>query len=110
MKLLFDQNLSHRLCRMLADVFPDSEQAKRVGLERASDDAVWEYARRNGFILVTLDADLADISALKGAPPKVIWLRCGNQSSTFVETLLRGRAALISDFAATQDAACLELY
>ncbi len=110
MKLLFDQNLSYRLCRMLADIFPQAEQVKRAGLERASDDAIWDYARRNGFIIVTLDAELADMAALKGAPPKIIWLRCGNQQTAFVELLLRDSSALISDFAASEDAACLELY
>jgi predicted nuclease of predicted toxin-antitoxin system len=84
-KLLFDQNLSHRLCRMLVDVFPNAQQAKRAGLERAGDDDIWNYAHREGFAIVTLDADFADIAALRGAPPKVIWLRCENQSTTTIE-------------------------
>jgi predicted nuclease of predicted toxin-antitoxin system len=39
-KLLFDQNLSHRLCTVLADAFPGSEQVRRAGLDRATDDAL----------------------------------------------------------------------
>lgn len=110
MKLLFDQNLSHRLCRKLADVFPESEQVKHLGLDHADDNAIWQHARANGFIIVTLDADFADMAALRGAPPKIIWLRCGNQSTAFVERLLRERATLIDAFGDTDEAACLELY
>lgn len=110
MKLLFDQNLSHRLCRLLKDVFPEAEQARRAGLDRASDDSIWEFARRGDFVIVTLDADFADIAALRGAPPKVVWLRCGNRPTAVVERLMRNNAALIVDFAERADAACLELY
>jgi predicted nuclease of predicted toxin-antitoxin system len=109
-KLFFDQNLSYRLCLLLADVFPGSEQATRALLDRATDDAIWAFARREGFTIVTLDADFADIATLRGAPPKVIWLRCGNQTTAFVERLLRDHAALIANFVDSGDAACLELY
>jgi len=109
-KLLFDQNLSHRLCGVLADVFPDSEQVRRARLDRASDGAIWEHAKREGLAIVTLDADFADMAALRGAPPKVIWLRCGNRPTAFVERLLRDHVEAIEAFADSDDAACLELY
>lgn len=110
MKLLFDQNLSHRLCRALVDAFPQSEQVKGAGLEQASDDEIWQYARRKSFGIVTLDADFAELAALRGAPPKVIWLRCGNQPTTVIERLLRDQATLIAIFEKNDEAACLELY
>ena len=110
MKLLFDQNLSHQLCSLLADVSPGAAQVRSVGLDQASDSAIWAYARREGFVIVTLDADFADLAGLRGAPPKVIWLRCGNQPTRFVERLLRTHAATIATFLETDDAACLELY
>jgi predicted nuclease of predicted toxin-antitoxin system len=109
-KLLFDQNLSHRLCRVLADIFPGSEQVRRAGLDRASDEIIREFARENGFTIVTLDADFSDIAALRGAPPKVIWLRCGNQPTSFVETVLRDHISLIAAFDKDAEASCLELY
>jgi len=37
MKLLFDQNLSPRLLRLLADLYPDSTHVRDVGLRDASD-------------------------------------------------------------------------
>jgi predicted nuclease of predicted toxin-antitoxin system len=47
MKLLFDQNLSFKLCERLADLFPDSSQVRLAGLETADDRAVWEFAKSN---------------------------------------------------------------
>lgn len=72
MKLLFDQNLSFKLCKALADIFPGSNQVRLLGLEQADDRTVWEYARANGFTLVSLDADFAEMASLLGARPKVI--------------------------------------
>lgn len=40
MKLLFDQNLSPRLPRLLADIYPDSVHVRDVGLREADDAAV----------------------------------------------------------------------
>ena len=61
------------------------------------------------YTLVTLDGDFRDISALHGAPPKVVWLRCGNQPTAVVADLLRGHAAHIWKFAAATDLDVLEL-
>ena len=44
-------------------------------MEEAEDRAIWEYAKANDFILVSQDADFADMATLFGLPPKVIWLR-----------------------------------
>ena len=49
MKLLFDQNLSHKLVRQLADLFPKSVHVREVGLKEAGDPLVWEYAKKNDF-------------------------------------------------------------
>jgi predicted nuclease of predicted toxin-antitoxin system len=81
-----------------------------VGLADASDRAVWDYAKDNGFMLVSLDSDFAEMAALLGPPPKVIWLRCGNQPTAATENLLRGHAAAIAGFELDAAAACLEIY
>jgi predicted nuclease of predicted toxin-antitoxin system len=109
MKLLFDENLSFRLCNRIDDLFPGSTQVRLAGLSTADDRAVWNYAAANGFALVTLDADFAERAALVGAPPKVLWLRCGNQSTAIIEQLLRGHAEAVADFE-QNTAACLEIY
>jgi predicted nuclease of predicted toxin-antitoxin system len=58
---------------------------------------------------VSLDADFAELAALRGAPPKVIWLRCGNQATAIVAGLLQKHGEAIAAFE-RNDAACLEIY
>jgi len=110
MKLLFDQNLSYKLCERRADLFPDSNQVRRAGLDTADDRAIWEYAKANGYVIASHDADFADMTGLYGPPPKVVWLRCGNQSTGYIEKLLRGHVEAFRSFEADADAACWELY
>jgi predicted nuclease of predicted toxin-antitoxin system len=109
MKLLFDQSLSFKLCQQMADLFPASSQVRLLGLDRSDDRTIWEHAKANGFALVSLDADFAELAALRGPPPKVIWLRCGNQPTATVEALLRDHAEAIATFQ-HDAAACLEIY
>ena len=97
MKLLFDQNLSHRLPDWLADIFPGSVQVRAIGLDRADDGVIWEYAKTNGFGIVTQDADFAERSRLHGSPPKVVWLRCGNSTPRMIERSLRMHEPLIAE-------------
>jgi predicted nuclease of predicted toxin-antitoxin system len=108
MKLLFDQNLSFKLCHQLDDLFPGSRHVRLVGLETADDLTIWEFARVEGFVLVSLDADFAELAALLGPPPKVIWLRCGNQPTKVIEKLLRDDAEAIGIFE-HDTAECLEI-
>ena len=110
MKLLFDHHLSHKLVRRLADVFPDSTQTRLLGLAAADDAVIWEHAKQHGFIVVTLDADYYDISLLRGHPPKLVWLRCGNSTVADIERLLRANLKRIEAFVADETAGCLEIF
>jgi len=110
MKLLFDQNLSFKLCGRLADLFPDSNQVRLAGLDAADDRAIWEFAKANGLTIVSQDSDFADMAALFGPPPKVIWLRCGNQANEVIEKVFRDHAEAIIAFEQDPGAACWELY
>ncbi len=78
MKLLFDENLSFRLARELAYVYPESAHVRDVGLLGAEDRRIWEHAVEHGFILVSKDTDFYQRSLVHGSPPKVVWLRVGN--------------------------------
>ncbi len=109
MKLLFDQNLSFKLCQALADLFPGSSQVRLLGLAEADDRTVWQHAKANDFILVTQDSDFAEMVALYGHPPKVIWLRCGNQPTKTIENRLRSHAQDIAAFEQDPSATCLEI-
>lgn len=110
MKLLFDQNLSFKLCQTVADLFPDSTHVRLLGLSEVGDQAIWDRAKANGFAIVSQDADFAEMAALAGFPPKVIWLRGGNQSTEAISALLRRHAEMIAAFGNDGDTACLEIY
>ena len=110
MKLLFDQNLSFRLCKRLSDVFPHSVQVQELGLANADDRVLWEHAKREGFAIVSQDADFAEMAALLGPPPKVIWLRGGNRRTEAIEAALRREAAAVTSFGDVAGMACLEIY
>ena len=61
-------------------------------------------------MIVTQDVDFAEMAALLGSPPKVIWLRAGNQSTEAVAILLGSYATLITAFGNDNETACLEIY
>ena len=109
MKLLLDQNLSPRLVSRLAAEYPGINHVSQVGLERASDVEVWDYALANDYIIVTKDSDFNDLSVLRGSPPKVLWLRLGNCTTAMVEQLLRHGYAQITFFADADATSILEL-
>ena len=73
------------------------------------DEAVWSYARDNGFVIVSKDSDFHQLSFLFGHPPKVIWIRRGNCSTAAVVSLLRQRLLDILKFGRQEDATFLTL-
>lgn len=89
MKLLFDQNLSPRLVEALSALFPGSGHVSHFGLQHRDDEVVWNYARERDFVIVSKDSDFRQRSFLLGFPPKVIWIRAGNRSTSDIERMLR---------------------
>jgi predicted nuclease of predicted toxin-antitoxin system len=70
MKLLFDQNLSPSLPRLLTDIYAESVHVRTVGLRDASDFDIWQYAKAEGYAIVSKDSDFQQRSLLSGGPPK----------------------------------------
>jgi predicted nuclease of predicted toxin-antitoxin system len=98
LKLLFDEQLSPRLVRLLADVYPDSSHVHHLNLGGSSDTIIWNFAAEHGWTVVSKDADFAQRSLLLGAPPKVIWVRLGNCSAMTVAALLREHYIAVNYF------------
>ena len=109
MKLLFDENLSPKLARLLRDLFPGSVHVRDVGLKASDDLLVWQYAQDNSLIICSKDSDMHQRSFLLGYPPKVVWVRLGNCSTADVEELLRKHFDAIQAFAADDYASFLTL-
>ncbi len=108
MKLLFDQNISFRLVKLISDLFPDSKQVRELELENSTDFEIFEYAKRNDYAIVTFDSDFCDLNIIKGFPPKIIWIRTGNTTTKNLENLLRLKYNLIKLFL-IEDYGCLEI-
>jgi predicted nuclease of predicted toxin-antitoxin system len=108
-KLLFDENLSATLPRLLADVFPGSTHVCDVGLSGTDDRAIWSFAAHGNFTIVTKDDDFREISVLRGAPPKLIIITAGNSSTKEIQTLLRLNLGRIETFTVDHGSALLEL-
>ena len=98
MKLLLDQNLSRKLVPQLQTQYPGSSQVFLLGLHTWADSDLWYYARQHGFTLVTKNTDMVDLCVLRGAPPKVLWIRTGNCSTAVVRELLARNADRILQF------------
>ena len=89
MKLLFDENLSPRLVELLAADFPGCTHIEFLGMRGATDSAVWDHARENGYTIVSKDNDFRQRAFLHGPPPKVVWLSVGNTGTRQIAALIR---------------------
>lgn len=98
MKLLFDENLSPRLVELLAVDFPDCTHIELLGMRGAADIAVWDFARENGYAIVSKDNDFRQRAFLHGSPPKVVWLSVGNAGTNVIATLIRAGSQRLRAF------------
>ena len=109
MKLLLDQNVSYRLVKKIELIFPESQHVSKLGLLNKPDLDIWEFARREDYVIVTFDSDYYDLSLTKGQPPKLIWIRTGNTTRSNIDRLLTQKADQISTFAKDPIISCLEI-
>lgn len=109
MKLLLDENLSRRIVPFLQDLYPGSTQVALIGLEQAEDRIIWNYAKDNGYVIVSRDADFEELSTFLGQPPQVIWLRVSNQSKAAILNLLVSNQRAILSALQDEQHACIQL-
>lgn len=110
MKLLIDHNLSPKLVKRLADVYPDSQHVSEVGMADAPDREVWEYAQKYQLLIVTKDTDFNEFQVVWGFPPKIIWIRRGNCTTATIENILRQNHEAIETLADDDEVGLLVLY
>ena len=109
MKLLFDENLSHKLVGILAHEFPGSAHVINVGLRAAEDSQIWDYARTQGLVIISKDTDFRERSYVEGFPPKTIWLDVGNAGTMAIAELLRRERGRIDRFEKQEESSLLIL-
>ena len=94
---MFDVNLSPRLVPRVVDLYPGSAHVFEVNLGPIDQD-IWNFAKAEGFAIVSKDSDFYRMSTLWGAPPKVVWLRVRNAGTAQVAILLRTKQADLLGF------------
>ena len=109
MKLLFDENLSRKLVQRLADLYPGSAHVVGVDLMTSLDREIWNFAKANGFVVVSTDLDFYDLATTLGPPPRVLWLRRWTQPTADAERVLRREAIRISEFVSDAELGVLVL-
>ncbi len=109
MKLLFDENISPRLVTLLETDFPLSLHVDGVGLHGKPDKEILAYAVTNGYTIVSEDSDFRQMSFVRGAPPKIIWLDIGNSSTEIIASVLRRNKLTVQMFIQDADTSFLEL-
>jgi predicted nuclease of predicted toxin-antitoxin system len=109
LKLLFDQNISPKIIKQFELDFPDSTHVRHIGLEDASDLAIFNHAKTYGYAIVTFDSDFVDLNVVKGIPPKIIWLKTGNLTTKAISALLRNNILFIRSFLQSEEEEILEI-
>ena len=93
MNLWIDAQLSPALAPWIERSFPGlhAQSLRALGLRDAPDLDVFRAAREHGAVILSKDADFAELLRVHGPPPKVIWLTCGNTSNAHLRKLLHDR-------------------
>ena len=112
MALLIDINLSFRLATyyQLNEIFGELIHVAQLGLEGADDISIWEYASKNSYHILTKDSDFNKLQYIYGFPPKIIWIRSGNVSTSYVIALLLSEKDPIIKFLGGPDQGILEIF
>lgn len=109
MKLLFDENLSHKLVGILAHEFPGCAHVRDIDLRAAEDRQIWDRAKAAALLIVSKDTDFRERSYVEGFPPKVIWLDVGNAGTVAIAELLGRERQRIQDFEKQEETSLLIL-
>ena len=84
-----DAQMSPTIAAWITANFPVVCLAVRdVGLRNAEDQEIFLEARKQSAIVMTKDSDFVRLQNELGAPPKIIWITCGNTSNTRLKEIL----------------------
>lgn len=111
MKLLLDENLSWRLIKKVSLVFTEVTHVNSLQINQpASDISIWNYAKANGYTIVTKDDDFEKIVLIKKAPPKLIYLKTFNLNTNKISDLIIENKDDIITFINSTENDILEIY
>ncbi|MBO3463046.1 DUF5615 family PIN-like protein [Aetokthonos hydrillicola Thurmond2011] len=89
MIIWIDAHLSPAIAAWITSTFGITALALRdISLRDAEDLEIFKAAKAQGVIFMTKDSDFVDLVDRFGAPPKIIWLTCGNTSNARLQEIL----------------------
>ena len=94
----------------LEPVYPGTSHVFLLGMQRRADSEIWRYAQYHGFTLATKNNDMIDLCVLRGAPPKVLWLRVGNCSTELIQKVFINNEDRIRRFGREEASVVLSLF
>ena len=98
---LIDANLPVALARAISAAGHKAVHVSDLGFEQRDDIDIWQLAGGRGEVVVSKDADFADLANLDAPGQRVVWLRMGN---TRKQHLLARFQVLLPDIVAALDA------
>jgi len=110
MKLLLDENISYRALKYIDSHFPGSVHVSNIKKGRITDREIWDYAKRNDFVITTYDEDFYEWQQLRDFPPFIIWLRFGNASTRYIAGKLIHHKNDILKMVSDETKGVLEIY
>jgi predicted nuclease of predicted toxin-antitoxin system len=78
MRLLVDAQLPPALVALLRERGYTAEHVTEIGPGDTPDRDLWRYALEHDAVIVTKDEDFANMFAMRGAAPAVVWVRIHN--------------------------------
>ena len=78
MNFLVDAQLPPRLADWLRTQGHAAVAARDIGMQAATDNAIWRHAMQENAIIVTKDEDFAAMAGRRIAGPQILWVRTGN--------------------------------
>jgi predicted nuclease of predicted toxin-antitoxin system len=78
MLFLVDAQLPPALARWLAANGHEASHVGDLGMQSASDIAIWDHALATGAVIVTKDEDFAQRKVLIDEGPVIVWVRLPN--------------------------------
>ncbi len=73
------------------------------------NNTIWQFARPEGFAIITKDNDFLYLSIAYDCPPKVVKLNCGNKNTTYIFGLIVNNIESIQDFILSPELCYLEI-
>ena len=89
MKIWVDAQLAPALARWLRESLNlEATALKDLGLRDGEDSVIFFAAREAGAIVLTKDRDFVELVRVHGAPPRIVWITCGNTSNANLQRVL----------------------